>query len=247
MLFHKFRPEQMKWLLTDMTDSALCKAPKACAKAPAVGDDQVSPTADVEIDCGPPAEKKQKRVSAKAKAAKAAPEQILPTITLKHANGGCRPKCWLDDVLVVTEEAVADDKGKIDTAADAAEAANFQMRLLRKRGTMISMALQFCWTSSLELRGASHSKWTACRSAIKATANHTRTDRTEELKAFRRIMQHVTNLVLELVCNEQAQNNDVQLRCVCTLRSSCSRGDMGVSFRRCARGARLVFSWPVLV
>jgi hypothetical protein len=108
MSFYKFKPDALKWVCTDISESVTCKK-KANEKEGA--DDDGEDSDDLEEQEEAPA-KKRRAPKAKAKAkAKSKCEPVLPTV--ETLNGTSRCKMWLDDLLAVATESFVDDARKV--------------------------------------------------------------------------------------------------------------------------------------
>jgi hypothetical protein len=155
LLFHKFRPEMFRWLLAELTTSQVCKLKEKPSKVQRGSGDADDEKENVEPE---PAAKRQRKVAVKSK-----PDSVSPLQVMK--NGSDRPKMWLDDVFHIVSTSFRDDEAKIDACENPDK---MKVRLLRKKGLVVSLALQFCWSMRLSIKQDSADKWSSCRAMIKA-------------------------------------------------------------------------------
>jgi hypothetical protein len=144
-----------KWLLADMSTSAVCKQ-----KEPKQG----AADNEDEKENEEPGNKRQKRAG-KNPGKKV--EVVEPVQVLK--NGSERAKLWLDDVFSILAASFRDDEAKVEASENPDK---LKVRLLRKKGLVLSLALQFCWTTHLTIKQNSGDKWSSCRTMLKAHRHH---------------------------------------------------------------------------
>jgi hypothetical protein len=110
VIFFKFKPDVMKWICSDISESVTCKPKTNDKVSPNRDDDDVEVGHDDdELDEGTPAKKRKVTAKAKAKAAKAKSKSESVSPSIETLNGTSRCKLWLDDLLGVVTESFVDD------------------------------------------------------------------------------------------------------------------------------------------